>query len=148
MTGGTVSGNQFDPQLGVTTLGSTAEAVISVNTLRLEASNTFNVTAGTVSGGPDLLVTSSITQDVGPYGITKSGNGLMVIAGSNTYTGGTRVAGGLSDWEVPRRPWGRPGAPLTISGGTLDLHGYNLTVGVLGGASGAIDDLLASTPRR
>ncbi|MGA9042290.1 MAG: autotransporter-associated beta strand repeat-containing protein, partial [Terriglobales bacterium] len=95
MTGGTVSGNQFDPQSGVTTLGSTAEALISVNTLRLEASNTFNVTAGTVSGGPDLLVTSSITQDVGPYGITKSGNGLMVIAGSNTYTGGTRVAGGL-----------------------------------------------------
>ena len=66
MTGGTVSGNQFDPVSGVTTLGSTAESLISVNTLRLEASNTFNVTAGTVSGGPDLLVTSNITQERRP----------------------------------------------------------------------------------
>ncbi len=66
MTGGTVSGNQFDPVSGVTTLGSTAESLISVNTLRLEANNTFNVTAGTVSGGPDLLVTSNITQERRP----------------------------------------------------------------------------------
>ena len=53
MTGGTVSGSQFDPHLGITTLGSTAKALISVATLRLEANNTFNVSAGTTGGaGP------------------------------------------------------------------------------------------------
>ena len=61
MTAGTISGSQFDPHLGITTLGSTAEALISVATLRLEANNTFNVSAGT-TGGADLVVTSAITQ--------------------------------------------------------------------------------------
>ena len=93
MTGGTISGSQFDPHFGITTLGSTVEAVISVATLRLEANNTFNVSAGT-TGGADLVVTAAITEDGGPYGITKAGAGLMQVSGANTYSGGTTITAG------------------------------------------------------
>ncbi len=94
LTGGTLSGVQFDPHLGITTLASSAESLISAATLRLEANNTFNVSAGSVAGGIDLLVSSVISQDTNAYGLTKTGGGLMAIAGANTYSGGTTITAG------------------------------------------------------
>ncbi len=129
MTGGTVSGSQFDPHLGITTLGSTAEALISVATLRLEANNTFNVSAGT-TGGADLVVTSAITQDGGPYGITKAGAGLMQVTGASTYSGGTTINGGILQLGSAAATLGANTGALTVGvGAELDLNGYSASVG-------------------
>ena len=92
MTGGTVSGTYFKSDGGITTLASTAEALVSVATLSLgatSASNTFNVSAGSVANGVDLLVTSTIINEVDtgttyPLSLTKMGAGVMAIASAPT----------------------------------------------------------------
>ena len=129
MTGGTVSGSQFDPHLGITTLGSTAEALISVATLRLEANNTFNVSAGT-TGGADLVVTSAITQDGGPYGITKAGGGLD--AGYRREHLQRRHDDQRRDLAVGQRCGdlgGQHGRPDRRGWRRLDLNGYGASIG-------------------
>ncbi len=141
MTAGTLSGSQFDPHFGITTLGSTAEALISVATLRLEANNTFNVSAGT-TGGADLVVTSAITQDGGPYGITKAGAGLMQVTGSSNYGGGTTVNGGILQLGSNLALGSGTGALTVGSSGTLDLNGFSPTVGAVNGA-GTINNVSA-----
>ena len=84
--------------------------------------------------------------------LVTAGAGTLTLAGSNGYSGGTTVSGGilqvgnsaaLGNAAVP----GIGAYPLTVAtGGTLDLHGYNPTVGALtGNASGLITNLAGST---
>ncbi len=143
MTGGTVSGNQFNPRLNLTTLGSTSEAVISVATFRLETNQVFTVSAGTVAGGVDLLISSNITQDGGPYALTKAGAGLMLLSGANTYGGGTTVSAGILQ-VGSTSALGSATAPLAVNAGLVDLHGFSATLGGLSGTGGTIDDLSAT----
>ena len=54
---------------------------------------TFNVTAG--GGAVDLNVTGNLQDQFGTGGLTKTGNGVMILASTaNTYTGKTAVNGG------------------------------------------------------
>jgi autotransporter-associated beta strand protein len=107
MTGGTLAAaDAGDPNIGAfcfaqagstvynfTSAPDAAPAVINAAVASLQGAITFNVTAG--SGPVDLNVTSNIKDS--PYGagsLTKAGNGMMVLSGSNAYSGGTTISGG------------------------------------------------------
>ena len=98
MTAGTMSGlggtdyTYLTPST-ITTNSASTTALISVSTLELKATTTFNVAAGN-SAAPDLVVSSQIVQDAATYGITKTGNGWMELTGSNTFAGGTTIGAG------------------------------------------------------
>ena len=70
---------------------STAESLINAESWDMVNNNTFNVAAGTVAGGVDLLVSAVIAD---ADSITKSGAGNMVVTGVDTYTGATNITGG------------------------------------------------------
>jgi len=96
------------------TSGNAAQFNASASLL---SDQTFNVTRGAAAPAADLIVSGPII----PFGnqtnnITKSGNGIMVLSGSNTYTGST-----------------------TVSAGTLQI-GNGGTTGSLGSGTSAVTD--------
>jgi len=89
----------FDLDKGVSTLGSSNTSVISaVNVALTQSGGTiFNVTNG-ATNGIDLLVSGTFTEpsSIAPYttALIKQGNGVMQLAGTNSYTNATTVSGG------------------------------------------------------
>ncbi|MEI8372586.1 MAG: autotransporter-associated beta strand repeat-containing protein [Planctomycetota bacterium] len=68
-------------------------STISANNLGLDGTTTFNVTRG--AGTSDLLVSGNFVNFGSFTGsLIKAGNGVMVISGSNSYTGSTIVSAG------------------------------------------------------
>jgi fibronectin-binding autotransporter adhesin len=67
----------------------------------------------------------------GTGGLRKSGSGTLTLGGTNTYLGPTFVTGGTlqldSDTALPI------GTTLSLTGGRLDLNGFNATVSGLSG---------------
>ncbi len=102
----------------------------------LTVSNSFSITSGTIAN--TTIAANKLTAAVtGPAvisgtltgagaGFTKSGTGTLVLTGNNAYTGTTTVSGGLlsiaSDANI-----GGTSAPLTFSGGGLQVTGTALT---------------------
>ncbi|MCX6877034.1 MAG: autotransporter-associated beta strand repeat-containing protein [Verrucomicrobia bacterium] len=147
MTGGTLSGGQIHWRNTVlSTLAGTNTATISSNVMIRNdyapgVSMTLNVANG--DAATDLLISGGISQAVSGAGITKTGAGTLVLAGSNTYTGNTTVyagslilaAGGSLNFHptanhVSNRITGT-GSPAVTLNGTLylDLAGADLTIG-------------------
>jgi fibronectin-binding autotransporter adhesin len=82
------------------------------------------------SGTDDLDVFADIS---GATGLTKLGAGRMVIAGTDTYTGGTNVvAGVLANGVVNGIPVDT--ALVVNPGGTFDLSGFDQQLSVIAGA--------------
>jgi autotransporter-associated beta strand protein len=72
---------------------SATTAIIGTGSLGIAALNApFNVSDGAAE--PDVRVTSVITQNVAGNGITKAGNGSMVLTAANLYTGPTFINAG------------------------------------------------------
>ena len=95
---------------------------------------TFNVAKGATT--VNLLVSSNIgTMSGFTVGLTKTGLGLMLVTGSNTYNGGTAVNQGTLRIGSNNS---LPGGLLTVAGGLLDMQTYNATVGTLSVTSGSI----------
>ncbi|GAA5125201.1 autotransporter-associated beta strand repeat-containing protein [Luteolibacter yonseiensis] len=92
----------------------------------------FDVADVTGNGDADLTVSSSL-KDIRPLGVatasplTKSGPGTMAITGDNSYTGDTRVLGGVLTVNGGSIP---DSNKLVIDGGKLGLAGDE-TVGTL-----------------
>ena len=61
----------------------------------------------------------------GVVSLVMSGNGAEILAGSNSYSGGTTVAGGML--QLANQSAVPDNTPLTILGGTLDLGGFTKT---------------------
>jgi autotransporter-associated beta strand protein len=70
-------------------------------------------------------------------GLTKSGAGTLIVAGSNTFNGPTKVQEGIL--QVGNASALGVGG-LIANAGTLDLNGYSVTVASLSGAAGAVTD--------
>jgi autotransporter-associated beta strand protein len=89
-----------------------------------------------------LVVTSVIS---GSGTLTKSGVGPVRLGGANTYTGGTIVEQGVLVLDHTGA-LGGPTASLTMNGGSLDLNGFNLTIGSLAGLTGGVINNTSLTP--
>ena len=112
MTGGTIgstgpgngSGNiAVNGVLNFTSDAAGNPALVSATVITLNGGS-FNVTRGAANPPLDMIVTSSI-ENLGASTLVKNGNGVMQLAGSSNYTGGTTINGGTCRWRIPR-PWG------------------------------------------
>ncbi|MZR14262.1 deoxyuridine 5'-triphosphate nucleotidohydrolase Dut, partial [Maritimibacter sp. DP07] len=106
-------------------LGTTTTYVFDGGTLNTtsDLSNDFTITGngGTVSvASGNSAAMSGVLADDGATGgsFTKSGDGTLILSGSNTYSGGTTVTGGTlsvsSDGNL-----GAASGGVTLDGGTL-----------------------------
>ncbi|AZO78549.1 hypothetical protein BLM15_13670 [Bosea sp. Tri-49] len=98
---------------------------------------TRNIVLGSTGGGFDIADagnTFTVTQSFsGLGGFTKAGAGTLVLSGANTYTGTTTVSNGiLRAGQVGAFSAGS--TVMIISGATLDLAGFDQTIGSLAGA--------------
>ena len=111
---------------------------------------TLNGTMDLGGGNRVITVTSpQVTATVGGVisngGITKSGNGILVLSNAgNTYGGPTVVNGGLlklgASGAIPAAS-----ALSVLCGGTLDLAGVNLIVASLASESSVLGGLITSS---
>ncbi|MFZ5783588.1 MAG: autotransporter domain-containing protein [Pseudomonadota bacterium] len=73
----------------------------------------------------------------GTGSLTLQGGGTLILAGTNSYSGGTTVtAGTLQLGSASAFP---SGGALTVNGGTFALGNNSVTVGALSGSGGAIN---------
>ena len=81
--------------------------------------------------------TGTISGNIGGPGSLALGGGTMNLSGTNTYSGGTIVNGGIlniaSAGALPT------GGSLTINAGQLNLNGNSPTIGNLSGVGGVLD---------
>ena len=75
-----------------------------------------------------------INDGAGTTTLTKSGGGVLVLNGVDTYSGGTNIGGGTLQLGNSSA-LGTGG--LALSTGVLDLAGYSPTVGALSGTAGS-----------
>ncbi len=127
-------------------LAATSTLTVNGGTFDVNGSTqTIAALAGT--GGAVALGNGALTVDqagntsyagaIGGTGsLTKAGSGTLVLAGVNSYTGGTTVSGGTLQLGIDGAL--AAGGALTVNGGTFDLNGYNQTVGTLSGTGGAV----------
>ena len=89
----------------------------------------LNDTGGFEVSGPGTLTISGNISEANPgKSLTESGAGTLILAGSNTYTGGTTVAGGTLVFSHSAGNDGNLGASGTaviIGGGTLEWASGN-----------------------
>ena len=97
-------------------------------TATLTISGSSNTTfSGQILDGPNLNTLTGIASQ-GIVALTKSGGGILTLSGSNSYSGLTTISSGtLLLANANALGTGN----LTASGGTVDLGGFNPTVGAV-----------------
>lgn len=115
----------------------TGTTTISVGTLQIGAGGTVgNLGTGGVSGSAMLVFDRSDNLTVGNIlsggiSLLQEGSGTLTLAGNSTYTGNTTINAG-STLQVGGNA-NVLGTGIATVNGTLDLNGYGLTVGGMGG---------------
>ena len=105
---------------GGLSLDSTGEVVLGANQLWKNKSSSTLAVNSVVSGSGSL---------------TKIGAGPVRLGGVNTYTGGTIIEQGVLALDHAEALGGSTAA-LAVNGGSLDLNGFNVTLGALTGLGG------------
>ena len=90
--------------------------------------NLVNVTNPT-----DSLTLNGSVSGVG--GLTKTGSGTLLLLSANTYAGATTLSGG---WLRIGNAFSLQDSTVVLSGGSLDLGGYNATLGGLSGGGNLV----------
>jgi autotransporter-associated beta strand protein len=112
-----------------------ANPVVSNGTIKIETSSeltflggvTLNADTTVQVRGMPLFVDSAITESGGSRQLTVDSDGLVVLTGANSYTGGTHVAkGGLIFGNLASLP-ATPG-PNALSSTTLGYIGFGDTI--------------------
>ncbi|WP_075089954.1 beta strand repeat-containing protein [Verrucomicrobium spinosum] len=124
LTGGTMASTNngsyhFSSGYGITTLGSTSTSLISSRIVVRGGSLNFNIAAGAVASGVDLLVSNVISEANSGSGITKSGAGLMHLTAANTYAGILTLNGGTLRAATAGINGTSTTNGITFNGGTL-----------------------------
>jgi autotransporter-associated beta strand protein len=105
VTGGTLEIDKWNGAGSLGTASYEADNVMIRNDYAPGVSMTLNVANG--DAATDLLISGGISQAVSGAGVTKTGAGTLVLAGSNTYAGNTTVNGG---------------SLILATGGSLSFH--------------------------
>ncbi len=139
------------------TLSLTADATVTLDSAKTAGNLLFNdpggyswiiangsgtLTLAVTSGSPTIavnnaLITATIDPGIdGTNGLNKTGDGTLVLGGSNTFTGATKISGGTL---VLANPLALQNTTLDYSGygGTLDLSA--VSTATLGGLKGNQD---------
>lgn len=123
----TLNGTNYQFDSGTIESGST-----------LAFSDTDAVIGATVNNGALSLAvtggTHSLQGDISGSGtLTKTGSGTLTRTGTDSYTGATQVSAGLLQAQTANSFSGN--SAFTVAGGaTLDLAGFNQSIGSLAGA--------------
>ena len=145
----------------VTGLPSTTSGTVQVSGGKLDlsgtnaATGTVNLASGSIvnSGAAATLTATSFTLEGGTASaalggagasLTMAGPGVAVLAGANTYNGGTNISGGTLQLNFSNSMVAANGL-LTISSGVLDLHGNNGAAAGLTGTGGSVTASLPGT---
>ena len=90
-----------------------------------------------VAPGQTLSIGGLIGESPAGASLTKSGSGTLVLGGGATYTGGTTIGAGTIQLAAGNQlPVAGSVTFLNASGATLDLNGFNQTLGsILGGGN-------------
>jgi autotransporter-associated beta strand protein len=86
-----------------------------------DSTNAMSVAAALTIFSDSVQSTVTINEDIGGTGsIIKTGDGFLVLTGTNSYTGGTYINGGVlsTNWDGAL---GAAGGLLSFDGGTLRL---------------------------
>jgi autotransporter-associated beta strand protein len=121
-TGYVLGGNAITLNAGIA--ASAASLAISMN-ISLGGGQSFRVDAGANLGISGVLS--------GTGSLTKSGTAMLVLSGTNIYTGATTVTAGTLQLGASS---GLPsGTAVTVAGGaTLDSNNFSFSIGSLAGA--------------
>jgi fibronectin-binding autotransporter adhesin len=136
ISGGTVSVNR-DTSLGATSGGLT----INAGTLEIATTftNTRAITLGNAASAVQVDAAQTFTVNnaiTGTGALNKTGAGIMVLGGANSYTGGTNVSAGTL--RISNNDKILNTTDLTVSGGTFDVQTFSETVRNVTLSSGSI----------
>lgn len=87
-----------------------------------------NLVINSSTFGGIVSISGPIVDGVGAGGLTKGGNGELILSGSNSYTGTTTVSGGILDIRSNDALGSSDGGTVVNAGASLELNG-NLTIG-------------------
>jgi autotransporter-associated beta strand protein len=126
------SGPAGDGNISAGSIAGAGNYYLGSNQLTVGGNNLSTTLSGVISDcGPTGLQCSASGATGG--GLTKVGSGTLTLSGANTYTGPTAVnAGTLQAGAV--NAFSSASAFTVASGATLDLAGFNQTIGSLAGA--------------
>ena len=101
----TISGGTIDNTSGATVTQTNNNAVVWAASFTFTGTSSLNLGTGAVTLTAAPTVTSSTTATnlivggviSGAFGLTKSGNGMLTLAGANTFTGTTVLSAGTID---------------------------------------------------
>ncbi|MGA2258269.1 MAG: autotransporter-associated beta strand repeat-containing protein, partial [Thermoguttaceae bacterium] len=81
----------------------------------------------------------------GYAGFTKIGSGVLVLAATNSYSGGVSITSGVIQAQTSGALGASGNSLFVDSAGILDVHGNNLTLGAISG-TGTVDNLGFPSP--
>lgn len=137
MTGGTLGGTSAGDGDGLYSFDVNGTDVIATSdasgnpatipvTIGIQTPSTLNVTRGTsanlTAASPDLVISGSLIKYGSTEAITKTGTGIAVLSGANTFTGATTVSAGT----------------LRLNGTNTGTSGATVAAGAILGGSGSI----------
>ncbi len=113
--------------------GGTLQTLASFSTAR---ATTLNAAGGTFEPGAGTTFTEDgIITGVG--GLTKTGAGMVIMGGTNSYSGGTTVLAGTL--QAGSAGGFVSNTTYTVNGGTLDLNNFKLTMSSFNGTAGVVN---------
>lgn len=125
--------------VGTLKFGSTTSANVTTfqNPIDLNGlDRTIQVDDNILSAADYTVISGVISNSSGDYGIKKTGAGLLMLTGSNTYTGATTISGGALQADFGT---GIPDSSLLVlDGGVFQSNGTLTFTRSLGNAGGAV----------